>query len=212
MNGLHDMGGLHGFGKVEVEPNEPVFHEPWERRVFGMVQSFGGNIDAGRHSIERLDPVTYLKDGYYGRWFAALERGLREAGILADGEIEARIRSRKGRKRKPADARASWTPGRRYYVRDIGGKPRFAVDQWVVTRNHQPAGHTRLPAYVRCRRGVVRHVHPAMVFPDDHAHGRGENPQFLYTVRFEAQELWGADAEAGTCVHIDLFESYLEGS
>jgi nitrile hydratase len=214
MNGIHDMGGLHGFGRVEVEANEPVFHEPWQGRVFGIVQSLGGgNIDAGRHSLERLDPVTYLKDGYYGRWLAALERGLREAGVLADGEIEARLRNRKNQKRKAAGTRASWTPARgRNYVRDTGGTPRFAVGEEIVTRNHQPAGHTRLPAYVRCKHGVIRHVHPPMVFPDDHAHGRGENPQFLYTVRFDAQELWGSDAEPGTSVHIDLFESYLEAS
>ena len=85
-----------------------------------------------------------------------------------------------------------------------------ALGDHVVTRNHQPAGHTRLPGYARRRRGVIARAHPAMVFPDDHAHGRGENPQYLYTVRFAATELWGADAERNTVVHIDLFESYLE--
>jgi nitrile hydratase subunit beta len=211
MNGIHDMGGLHGFGKVEVEPNEPVFHEPWHARVFGMVQTFGGNIDAGRHSLEQLDPVTYLKNGYYGRWLAALERGLRAAGIVESGDIEARMRNPTGAGRPSSGTRDPWAPSRgRSYLRETGEQPRFALGQPIVTRNHQPSGHTRLPAYVRCRRGVILRVHRPMVFPDDHAHGRGENPQFLYTVRFDGQELWGNGAEPATCVHIDLFESYLE--
>lgn len=205
------MGGWHGLGKVEVEPNEPVFHQPWQARVFGIVQSLGGNIDAGRHSLERLDPVTYLKDGYYGRWLAALERGLREGGLVVEGEVEARMRRGKTGRPGSSGARPAWTPGPgRSYARDTEAPRRFALGQRIMTRNHQPAGHTRLPAYVRCRRGVVSRLHPPMVFPDDHAHGRGENPQYLYTVRFGGRELWGTDADPATSVYIDLFESYLE--
>ena len=212
MNGIHDMGGMHGFGAVEVEADEPVFHRRWESRVFGMVQSLGGgNIDAGRHSIERLDPVAYLKDGYYGRWLASLERALAALGIVSAAEIAARMkrpRRRKTTARKAAEPR--WRPAARSYVRSVERTPAFAVGQTVRTRNHQPAGHTRLPAYARCRTGTIALVHPAMVFPDDNAHDRGENPQFLYSVRFAGAELWGAAAEPGTFVHIDLFESYLE--
>ena len=211
MNGIHDMGGMHGFGPVEVEPDEPVFHQRWEGRVFGIMGSLRGNIDAGRHSIECLDPVAYIEHGYYGRWLAALERTLARFGILAPGEIEARLESRRRRKRRRSDgARAPWSPTATSYAREVETRPAFAVGDTVRTRNHQPAGHTRLPAYARCRAGVVTRVHAAMVFPDDHAHGRGENPQYLYTVRFDGQELWGASAEAGTVVHIDLFESYLD--
>ncbi len=107
---------------------------------------------------------------------------------------------------------STWQPVRRSYARQVDSAPAYAVGQRVVTRNHQPAGHTRLPAYVRCRRGDIAHVHPAMVFPDDHAHGRGENPQYLYTVRFAASELWGEDAEPNCVFHVDLFESYLEAA
>jgi nitrile hydratase len=211
MNGIHDMGGVHGFGKVEVEPNEPVFHEGWEARVFGMVQSLGGgNIDAERYSIERLDPVSYLRDGYYGRWFAALERGLVGAGVLTHDEIAVRMRSASPVTRAVADRSPGWHPTTRNYIRKLESLPKFVSGQKVVTRNHQPAGHTRLPAYGRCRRGVIVRVHPAMVYPDDNALHRGENPQYLYTVRFEAGELWGDAAELNTVVHIDLFEPYLE--
>jgi nitrile hydratase len=211
MNGIHDMGGMHGFGNVEVEADEPVFHERWEARVFGMIQSLGAaNIDAGRHSIERLDPVAYLENGYYGRWLAAFERGLIGAGVLTPAEIDARSQSTSPAARTAAASSSHWRPTAKDYVRKRDTPPRFALGQQIVTRNHQPAGHTRLPAYARCRRGVVVRVHPAMVYPDDNAHGRGENPQYLYTVRFAAEELWGDAAEANTVVHLDLFEPYLE--
>jgi nitrile hydratase beta subunit len=213
MNGIHDMGGMHGFGRVEIEKDEPVFHRRWEARVFGLVQLMpGDNIDAGRHSIERLDPVSYLQHGYYGRWLAALERALTALGVLAAGEIEARPDAGKSVVAKSTSPGApAWTPPKaRDYVREVGRAPAFRDGQGVRTRNHQPAGHTRLPGYARCRRGVVVRVHPAMVYPDDNASGRGENPQHLYTVRFDAAELWGEHAEPGTVFHLDLFEPYLE--
>jgi nitrile hydratase len=207
------MGGMHGFGKIEVEKDEPVFHERWEARVFGMIQSLArGNIDAGRHSIERLDPVSYLRNGYYGRWLAAFERSLLGAGVLTDEEIGKRIGAGIPPRSAAAPATTSWRPATTNYIREVAARPAFAAGQNVVTRNHQPAGHTRLPAYARCRRGTIARVHSAMVFPDDNAHGRGENPQYLYTVRFEAAELWGDDAEVNSAVHLDLFEPYLEAA
>jgi len=226
MNGIHDMGGMHGFGRVEVEPDEPVFHSRWEARVFGIVQALpGGNIDAGRHSLERLGPEAYLRNGYYGRWFASLERTLVDLGVVSREDVEKRIsslgrRTKASRGAKAPKAGASkkkvppagkpFVPLVTSYVRTVDRPPRFASGDAVRTRNHQPAGHTRLPAYVRCRRGTIEHVHPAMVYPDDHANESGENPQYLYTVRFDGRELWGDDAEPGTVVHVDLFEPYLE--
>jgi nitrile hydratase len=211
MNGIHDMGGMHGFGKVEAEANEPVFHARWEARVFGIALSLGTNIDAFRHALEKLDPVTYLKDGYYGRWLAALQRSLIDSGVLAPGDVEQQAaRGGVRQRREPVKNAPSWKPPARGYVRAVSVRPAFSVGQKVLCKNHQPPGHTRLPGYGRCHRGVICRVHPAMVFPDDHAHGRGENPQYLYTVRFEARELWGSGAEPGTAVHIDLFESYLQ--
>jgi hypothetical protein len=193
MNGIHDMGGLHGFGRVEVEANEPVFHARWEARVFGMVQSLpGGNIDAGRHSLERLDPVAYLRNGYYGRWLAAMERSLIAFGVVTEDDIRARMRGRRRRSKAIRPVRnESSTAWQREpvasYARQVDRPPLFRGGQAVRTRNHQPAGHTRLPAY-----------------------GRGENPQYLYTVRFDGRELWGGSAEPATVVHLDLFEPYLE--
>jgi nitrile hydratase len=214
MNGIHDMGGMHGFGRVEVEAEEPVFHTRWEARVFGMVQGFpGSNIDAGRHSLERLDPVTYLRHGYYGRWFAALERTLVDVGIVTEEDVRGRMQRQRRRKARRATARrgSAWQPpAGKSYARAVDRLPLYREGQSVRARNHQPAGHTRLPAYVRSRRGTIVRAHPAMVYPDDHAHGRGENPQYVYTVRFDGRELWGDVAEPDTAVLIDLFEPYLE--
>lgn len=195
VDGIHDLGGMQGFGPVVVERDEPVFHAAWEGRVFAIVSFVVGrglaNTDSFRHAIERLSPVVYLTAGYYGRWLAAVERLLAEKGILASGELAATVVP---------------TPGA---MRQISDQPRFAVGQTVVARSIHPTGHTRLPRYVRGRRGVVARVHPAWVFPDTNAHGLGENPQYAYGVRFAARELWGDDADARAAVHVDLFEGYL---
>ena len=217
MDGIHDMGGMQGFGAVEVEADEPVFHAAWEARVLGMVFQVIGrgwsNIDAFRHGIERIAPVRYLTAGYYGRWLEALETVLVEAGVLEAGEVDRRLR----RRRRPT-GRVAEPPSPRYpdatlgVVRSIPAPPRFAVGDEVRPRNRHPAGHTRLPGYVRGKHGVVTRVHPACVLPDTHAHGRGENPQYVYSVRFAPAELWGANAERHAAVHVDLFEDYLEAT
>ena len=214
MNGIHDMGGLHGFGRVELEPDEPVFHARWEARVFGMrilgMLRLATTIDARRHALERLDPVTYLANGYYGRWLASLERELREAGVLRPGELEARLAGGSARAAPLPALPARPAPPPHPFLREVDAAPVFAVGDRVRTRNHQPPGHTRLPAYARSRRGSVARVYPACVFPDTNAHGRGEHPQPVYAVRFAAHELWGESAEPGTFVHLDCFESYLD--
>ena len=128
------MGGLHGFGKVEVEVNEPVFHERWEARVFGMIQSLGGNnIDAGRHSIESLDPVSYLRNGYYGRWLGAFERGIVDAGVVTADEIQQRMAA--PRAVSSSTRSSTWQPVRRSYARKVEAAPAFAVEN---ARNRSP--------------------------------------------------------------------------
>lgn len=214
MNGIHDMGGMHGFGRVVVERDEPVFHGRWEARVFGISAlaglRLGGSIDARRHGLERLDPVTYLRDGYYGRWLARLERSLLEQGVLAPGELEARLAGRRAPAVPLPPLPAPAAPPPHPFLRDVERAARFRAGDRVRTRNHQPAGHTRLAGYARARRGVVARVYPACVFPDTNAHEQGEQPQHVYAVRFEARELWGESAEPGSCVQLDCFESYLE--
>lgn len=212
MDGLHDMGGMHGFGRVAVEPAEPVFHAPWERRVLGMVYQVVGfgwaTIDGFRHGIERMPPVAYLTAAYYGRWLAALETVLADAGILARDAVDARLAGREAPPPGPLPAGLpQQTDG---FVRTVEAAPRFVPGDAVRARNVHPRGHTRLPRYVRGRRGIVARRLPACVYPDTNAHGLGEQPQHLYTVRFDGAELWGPDAEPGVVVHVDLFEPYLE--
>lgn len=213
MNGIHDLGGMHGFGPVKAEANEPVFHAAWEGRVFALANLYLGlgfaNIDRFRHAIERLPPATYLTAGYYGRWLGALEILLAEDEVGSRAEIDSRQQG------TPLASAAIATPAPSGNAsgaakRSLNAAPRFTSGQIVRARNINPSGHTRLPRYVRGKRGVVAHVHPAWVFPDTNAHGLGESPQYVYAVRFEAAELWGPQAEPGTAMHVDLFESYLE--
>src|SRR2546430_9875763 len=146
------MGGMHGFGPVPVEVNDPLFPAPWESRVLGMVFQVVGtgwsNIDAFRHAIERLEPATYLGVGYYGRWLRALETILVEAEVLEPGELAARLAG------APARAGAGLATAPRYggfagVLRPIPAPPRFGVGDPGVTRTVPPPGHTRLPRYVR---------------------------------------------------------------
>lgn len=211
MNGIHDLGGMHGFGTVEVERDEPVFHGRWEGRVLGMVYQMVGmgwmNIDAFRHGIERTPPVEYLSLGYYGRWLASLERVLVERGVLAAREVDAR---RDGTTVPPPPVPALPETMAGPFERVLERAPRFAVGDRVRVRVGSPAGHTRLPRYVAGRRGIVAHDRGGYVFPDTHAEDGNEDPQHLYNVRFEAAELWGSASESGAVLHLDLFEPYLE--
>lgn len=212
MNGIHDLGGMHGFGAVDVETDEPVFHARWEGRVLGMIYQVVGfgwvTLDAFRHGIERVDAVSYLTVGYYGRWLASLERVLVERGVLAPNEVTARASG--GSVAPPSKPQAppdDVTPG---FERTLERAPRFQPGDAVRARVVSPLGHTRLPRYMAGRRGIIDRRHAPAPYPDTNAHGFGEQPQHLYNVRFPATELWGASAEPGTSVHIDLFEPYLE--
>ncbi len=195
MNGIHDMGGMHGFGAVDRRPDDGPFPEAWQGRVCALVGHAMGaglaNIDAFRHAIERMPPDRYLSDGYYGRWLYALET-LAAERLGGDAVLE----------------RPELGP----VTREVEREPRFEVGDRVRTWNRHPRGHTRLPGYARDRSGVIAEVHPACVYPDANADGQGESPEYLYTVAFESRELWGEEAEAGARVYIDLFEPYLEAT
>ncbi len=223
MDGIHDLGGKYGFGAVQREADEPVFHERWEARVLGMRLSGDGgaarNIDHFRHGIERIDPVAYLTHGYYGRWLGGLETSLVEAGVLDTATISRRAIELGASPNDLIAARPKAVPDRVDYrpsepgnERAIAAPPRFAVGVRVRTRSHAVPGHTRLPAYARGRVGTIAAWRGGWVFPDSNAHGRGENPQHLYTVAFAGAELWGSSGEPNVVVHLDLFEPYLEPS
>jgi nitrile hydratase len=219
MDGIHDLGGKEGFGAIEYEVDEPYFHARWEMRVFGMyLQRLGGssNIDRRRHAVERIDPRAYLDHGYYGRWLGAMETVLVEGNVLDRASIDARALALGAHADDLVAARPSPTPDVVTYepVQETGDRPlarppRFRIGDRVVTLRHGVPGHTRLPAYARGRIGTIVLHHAGWVFPDSNAHGRGEDPQHLYTVAFDGPELWGPGAETGVSVRLDLFEPYL---
>jgi nitrile hydratase beta subunit len=222
MDGVHDLGGMQGFGPVEREASEPVFHARWEAEVLAIMRAGGSrglyNIDEFRHGIERMDPAEYLRASYYEKWLDGITRLLVEKGVVSEADLEARaefFRARPDASARetakgplPAGARASWD-WLQNSRRDAPVTPRFKPGDPVRTREMHPHGHTRLPRYARGRRGVIHCVHGIHVFPDSNAHGQGEQPQPLYSVRFQARELWGDSAEPNEQVHLDCWESYL---
>ncbi|GEP11008.1 nitrile hydratase subunit beta [Methylobacterium gnaphalii] len=219
MNGAQDLGGAHGFGPVEAEANEPVFHAEWERRVFALAMAMGftktWTLDASRAARESLPPVEYLSSSYYEIWLRALETQLAEHGLASPEEM------RSGTSRVPPGPVARVLQGDEVAPLFDRGFPsdrppaapaRFAVGDRIIARNRHPLGHTRLPRFVRGRPGIIERVHGAFVFPEAAAEGRDAPPQWLYTAAFAAEDLWGESADPGGRVTIAAFESYLEPS
>jgi nitrile hydratase subunit beta len=213
-NSIHDMGGMHGFGRVDEEPDEPVFHEKWESRVYAMNRALGPlrlwSIDEGRAAQETLPPAVYLSASYYQRWFLGLERRVLEHGIAGADELAAgrslRSGDRPNRIFTPDDA-SNLTRGN--YERNPSARPRFGPGDKVMTRNINPGTHTRLPRYARDKAGEIEAVRGCHVFPDSIAIGAGEDPQWLYTVVFSGPTLWGDDCDPSMKVSIEAFEPYL---
>jgi nitrile hydratase len=219
MNGVHDMGGMHGFGSIPREPNEPVFHSEWERRAFAIVTAMNAtgqwNLDLLRAARESLPPHEYLRKSYYEVWLGGMERLMRERGLITDEEIEAgrslqqplpvkRVLSAEdvhaGRARRGSSERPATVPAK------------FSVGDRVRAKNMHPLTHTRLPRYVRGHVGTITLVHCFEVFPDSVVLGKGEDPQWLYTVRFRGHDLWGPDSDPSVTVSVDAWEPYLEAA
>ena len=214
-NTIHDMGGMHGFGPVEPEPDEPPFHAEWEGRVLAMQRAMSATglwtIDAGRASLEMLPPLEYLRSSYYRRWFLGLEQRLLKHGLVGEDEIAAGRSLRRGialnRTLKLSDVQKPATRGS--FERPSKAPARFKVGDAVRTRMINPKTHTRLPRYARDKSGTIEAVRGCHVYPDSAALGAGEDPQWLYTVVLTGRELWGDDAEATLEVSIEAFEPYL---
>jgi nitrile hydratase len=220
MNGAHDLGGMHGFGPIQPEPEatEPVFHAAWERRIFALALAAGAlgqwNIDMSRYARERQHPVDYLRHSYYENWLAGLETLLVEHGLVTPEELAigqaaglatASLRQRLLPPERVPQTLALGSP----VVMATPQPPRFTIGAPVRARNQHPTTHTREPRYVRGRVGVIAAHYGAHVFPDRNAVGAKEG-QHLYSVRFEASELWGVAAPGRSAVYVDLWEAYLE--
>ncbi|KPX23583.1 Cobalt-containing nitrile hydratase subunit beta [Pseudomonas amygdali pv. dendropanacis] len=211
MNGIHDLGGMHGFGPVLAEENEPVFHHEWERRVFPLFAGGHINVDAFRHAIERMEPTHYLEGSYYEHWLHAFETLLVENGVVSAAELQGLAAPTPAAQPVTvltldlvdavvlggASARAG---------HDVPG--RFKVGDRVRAKNLNPSTHIRLPRYARGKVGTIEIVHGAFATPDTMAHGLGEQPQQVYSVRFSAEELWGGNSPDTVC--IDLWDNYME--
>ena len=218
MDGVHDMGGMHGFGSVDVD-DDAAFHEDWERQLFGTMSVLGLHDlythDEHRKVREQIDAAVYLRAGYYTQRLIAFERLLVEHGVLTPAEIEERLdRVRAGDRSLPDHDDPALRKRMREAIErnprfDREPKPnRFEPGDAVVVRNDHPAGHTRCPRYVRRAVGTVREHLGTQVFADANAEGedRGEP---LYAVEFSAEELWGETAVGGDSVVLELWEPYL---
>ena len=201
MDGVHDMGGMHGFGPVRPELNEPVFHARWEGTVRAIASNTFGryiHLDEFRRTIERMPAEEYLRLSYYEKWLHAIQTLLLEKGVITNEELVtghalSKAPQPQAQQPVPPPLHARLKPGDR-----------------VVTRVTHPNGHTRLPRYARGKHGVVRTVKGPFLLPDANAHNKPPDWQACYAVEFSARELWGPDSTAGDLVCVDLWESYLD--
>ncbi len=218
MKGVHDLGGKPGYGQVDRTGGEIVFHERWEAKVFAMAGAGAAagawsNTDRFRHAIERINPEAYLTHGYYGRWLGGIETLLVEAGIVSQEEISRRAIAHGASRNDLIAAQPSRSPdppgpppSSSGSDRPLSGEPKFNIGDQVRSLSTIASHHTRLPEYALGKRGLIVMHHDGWVFPDSNAHGKGESPRHLYTVRFTSEVLWN---KPGFSVCIDLFEPYL---
>ena len=232
--GVHDLGGASGWGRIPYEPDEPPFHADWERRVFGLLgavtSATARRPGEFRYALERLHPDDYFDNGYFGRWLAGFEVLLDEYGVADRGDLAQQAAARTdltpsdfarvspARRVAPvADRDPSLlppdrpvpVPQRRTVRRDLADPPRFSVGDRVMASAPTQPGHTRLPGYAAGKPGTVAKLHPAEVLPDSTAHNKGERPQHVYCVGYDARTLWGDEAEPDATVYVDLYECYL---
>ena len=219
MDGIHDMGGMDGFGPIPIKNKEPVFHATWEARVWAMNTALGAwgewNIDAGRYTLEQLDPALYLSSSYYQRWLYRTENLLVDHGLVSREEIETPPANRNTKNsREPLSLDEILTRQRNTRSARLNDDvaPRYHMGDQVRARNIHPKGHTRIPRYVRGRLGVIDRDHGVFIFPDTNAVFAGKRPQHLYSVCFTAREIWGTKAVVTDKVYVDMWDEYLEPS
>ncbi len=205
VDGVHDLGGIAGFGAVDHDTDESAFAEHWERRVFRLQigsAPLRANLPAFRHSIERMDPAHYLSSPYFEHWLTGAATRAVETGVTTLEELEHRAGGR-----FPLSQ-----PDRGSLPDDLTSRsePRYSMGDDVRVREWHPHGHTRAPRYVQGRRGTIVRVHGVADVDDIRAHGGGSVTDPFYAVQFTSRELWGESGGPGEVVHVDLFERYLE--
>lgn len=217
MNGAHDMGGMHGFGPIVVKEKDPVFHADWERRAFALTLAMGAtgewNLDMSRQAREQRPAPDYFQKAYFDIWISAVTTLMQERDLISSSDLKAGRNVTKTRPLKrvlQADAMASTLKAGGPTNRVATQEACFSVGDQVRVTQINPSTHTRLPRYVRGQSGVIERVHGCHVFADSHAIGKGEDPQWLYTVSFKGPDIWGADADPLSVIYVDAWEPYLE--
>jgi len=219
VDGIHDLGGMHGFGAAVEPGSEAPYHERWEPRVFALhllvsTEHLGAG-PGGRPTREEMDPAEYLQASYYERWLWSAERRLERAGTIEPGEVDAmmeRLRSGAEAPRREDESlvERTLTALRRVDRMDPASSGRFRAGDRVRVRRMRPRGHTRCPRYARGVAGTVERLHGLDVLPDLAVYGQETRPEPVYSVAFRSDELWGAGDEPPFTVRLDLWESYLE--
>lgn len=223
MNGIHDMGGMQGFGRVIYEHDEPVFHDIWEGRLYGISRMIGHYSifapNGMRFALEHIDPAVYLTSSYYERWLLVIEQALIEKGHLSLEALNERTEFFRVNPEASPPRRDDPEALERFINalplwqspnRDVDVEPQFSVGDPVKSLNINPSGHTRLPRYVRGKHGAIAKYHGVHDFQDSVPERSGSDPQPVYSVRFEGSELWGESAEQNQSLYVDMWESYLE--
>src|SRR5262245_40153598 len=208
MNGIHDMGGTQNTGPLGYEKNEPVFHAPWEGRVFAIQRAMSAwrkwTLDHMRHEIEMIPPADYMRMSYYERWLAAVTELTIKSGLITREELQGGTPLGRSANATPPlkspDVSSALRRANAARPEELAS-PRFQLGERVRTRNMHPMGHTRLPRYARSKVGTIHRDHGIYAFPDSIVAGLGEKPQHLYSVGFEARELWGPDASPRDSVY-----------
>jgi nitrile hydratase len=227
MDGVHDMGGMHGFGPIERD--ELSYHDEWEARVHGISNAMAAP-GGGRFSLESLDPAEYLGSSYYTRWLLARINTLLAAGTITQQEFDAAVAKYRAnpdsefpsddetaykeaqeavRERRKKAGDPTFPPGSGSGSSERSLEAKLGVGDQVVAKTIHPDGHTRLPRYVRGRAGEVIRIYRPQGFQDDEPLSDHSGPQPMYAVRFDGKELWGDQAEANSSVVLDMWESYL---
>ena len=218
MNSIHDLGGMDNFGPINRDENEPVFRDDWERQIFALtIAAFPAgycNVDEMRRTTECIEPAVYLRAKYYQKWLLTLESIVIEKDMLTREELDAgrSIRTEGGNilpavpiemiqyaMSNPVSARV-----------DEEVDPKFQVGDRILARNLNPMHHTRIPRFIRGKRGEIVQDHGVFLLADTNAHGGPDKPQHVYSVKFSACELWGEDAPAKDTVCIDLHDDYMD--
>ena len=218
MNSIHDIGGMDNVGPVPIEKDEPVFHEDWEKKVYAMtLATMGAGIfvtDEVRYLTETIPPADYLTFSYYEKWLYSLEQMMLQKNVLTLEELETGVVTApelaSGIEAASLERMEYGMKNRIPVFVDADIPPKFNAGDAIIARNINPPHHTRIPRYLRGKRGTVEQDHGIFLLPDANAHGGPDKPQHVYSVRFSARELWGEDAPANDTLYIDLFDDYMD--